>query len=293
MSSWICPSLRAAVLAVVSVPLLVGCAAMLRDSPRRSERSSSVVDFLYPGQTEPVVTPGVPVLRLPLRVGVAFVPSAASRGVLPSGGISEQQKSVLLGRVANEFKGRQFIQSIEVIPSTYLRPGGGFGNLDQLRGLLSVDIVVLVSFDQVQFTQENKLSLAYWTVVGAYLFKGNRNDTHTLLEAVVYDIPSRRLLFRAPGVSEVRDTSTMVEVRERLRAASLSGFGLATDDLIRNLTSELTAFQEKVKNAAADSPVARIERRPGYSGGGAAGSWFAGGVLALLGLALFWQRRAA
>lgn len=263
---------------------------MLREPPRKSERSSSVVDFLYPYEAERVDSPGIPVLRLPLRVGVAFVPGVSSRGWSPAGSFSEQQKSVLLQRVADEFKGRPFIQSIEVIPSTYLRPRGGFENLAQLRGLLGVDVIVLVAFDQLQFTQENKLSLAYWTIVGAYLFKGNRNDTHTLLEAVVYDIPSRKLLFRAPGVSQVKDASTMVEVRERLRAASATGFDLAAGDLVKNLQAELASFQERVKNAPAGGAVARIEHRPGYSGGGSFEGWSAGAIAALLAFAA-WRRR--
>lgn len=271
--------------------LLAGCAAFLPDGPRKSEQSSSVVDFLYPRQAEPLVSPGVPVLRLPLRVGVAFVPSAPGRGRgFSTGTFSEQQKTVLLRRVAEEFKAYPFIQSIDVIPATYLRPGGGFENLDQVRGLLGLDVVALVAFDQIQFTQENKLSLAYWTIVGAYLLKGNRNDTHTLLEAVVYDIASRKLLFRAPGVSQLRDTSTMVEVRERLRLASATGFSEASDDLARNLKAELASFQERVKSAPAGQQVARIEHRPGYRGGGATGAWFVA-ALAALGLARWLARR--
>ena len=274
--------------------LLGGCAAFVPDGPRKSEKSSSVVDFLYPRQAEPLVTPAVPVLRLPLRVGVAFVPAASPRGRITygTGNFSELQKTELLRRVADEFKAYPFIQSIEVIPSSYLRPGGGFENLDQLRGLLGLDVVALVAFDQIQFTQENKLSLTYWTIVGAYLFKGNRNDTHTLLEAVVYDIASRKLLFRAPGASQVRDTSTMVEVRERLRLASASGFDQAANDMVRNLKAELASFQERVKAAPAGRQVARIEHRPGYSGGGATEAWFIAG-LALLGLARWLSRRAA
>ena len=269
---------------------LAGCAALMPNGPRKSEKSSSVIEFLYPKQSEPIVAPGVPVLRLPLRVGLAFAPSPGGRGGYSTGEFSEQQKTVLLRRVAEEFKANAFIQSIEVIPTTYLRPGGGFENLDQVRGLLRLDVVALVAFDQIQFTQENKLSLAYWTIVGAYFFKGNKNDTQTLLEAVVYDIPSRKLLFRAPGVSQLQDSSTMVEVRDRLRQASATGFDKATDDLIVNLKAELAAFRERVKNAPTGSEVARIEHRPGYTGGGAIEGWLAGG-LALLGLTRWLTRR--
>jgi rhombotail lipoprotein len=204
------------------------------------------------------------------------VPSYAERGAF-----SEQQKSVLLQRVAAEFKANAFIQSIDIVPTSYLRRGGGFENLDQVRSLLGLDVIALVAFDQIQFTAENKLSLAYWTIVGAYLFKGNKNDTHTLLEAVVYDIPSRKLLFRAPGVSQISDKSTMVEVSERLRSAGSAGFDQATADLTKNLQAELAAFRERVKSAPAGSEVARIEHRPGYTGGGAIDVWLAGALAAL------------
>jgi len=54
--------------------LLAGCFANMAQ-PRRGT-SSSLVDFLYPaGETPPPLTDAVPRLNLPLRVGLAFVPS--------------------------------------------------------------------------------------------------------------------------------------------------------------------------------------------------------------------------
>lgn len=240
--------------------------------------------FLYPNQNEPLIAPATPVLRLPLRVGLAFAPGADEAR---AGEFTEAQKTALLKRVAAEFKSRPFIQSIEVLPSSYLRPGGGFENLGQVRALLGIDVMVLLSYDQVQFTDENRLSLAYWTIVGAYFFKGNKNDTHTLMEAVVYDIPSRKLLFRAPGASQIAAGSTMVEIRQQLRVDGVKGFEQATDDLTRNLKEELTAFSERVKSAPGE---VQIEHKPGYAGAGVMPLWFAG-ALALLGLARRMRRQ--
>ena len=271
----------AGLLWLLSLVLLIKACVGLH-GPRKTEKSSSVVDFLYPQQTEPLVTPGVPVLRLPLRVGLAFVPTGAAQNW--AGDFSEAQKTNLLKRVAEEFKANQFIATIDVIPTTYLRPGGGFDNLDRVKALLGLDVVVLVAYDQVQFTDQNKLSLAYWTIVGAYIFKGNKNDTDTLLEAVVYDIPSRKLLFRAPGSHRQKATSTGIEVRDNLRKDSAESFERAADDLIANLKTELAAFRERIKQAP---DQVRIEHRPGYTGGGAVEAWFAG-LLALLGLARRW-----
>ena len=265
---------------VIGILLLAGCSAFF-DDQRKTDRSSSIVNYLYPGQANPLPPTSIPVLHLPLRVGIAFVPSSDNARYAGGHGVSEVQKQQLLARVADQFRQREFIQSIELIPTTYLRPGGGFDNLDQVSRLLSVDVVVLVAYDQVQFSSENKLSLAYWTIVGAYFFHGNKNDTQTLMEAAVYDVPSRHLLFRAPGVSETHATSTAIEVSAQLQQASAQGFAVATDDLIKNLQTELERFRERVKSAP---ETVRIEKRAGYTGGGASEAWFASAV-ALLALA--------
>ena len=148
----------------------------------------------------------IPTLRLPLRVGLAFVPPSTSRG------LTELQKTELLREVAAKFRALPFVESIEVVPTTYLRPGGGFENLDQLRSLLGVDVIALIAYDQAQLTSGTAWSLSYWTIVGAYVVPGEKNDTATLMEAVVYDIASRKLLFRAPGTSTIKGHATPVRL---------------------------------------------------------------------------------
>lgn len=256
--------------------LLCGC---VWSGVRKKTQSTSVVNFLYPDRVNPLPPTSIPVLRLPLRVGVAFVPTgsrsinASTRPYLANvdQAMSEMSKAALLERVAAEFKGREYIQSIEIIPSTYLRPSGGFTNLDQIRSILGIDVIALVSYDQVQFTDNNFLSLTYWTIAGAYIFHGNRNDTQTLLEAAVYDIPSRHLLFRAPGGSQVKAGAAGVYVDQRLRADSVRGFNDATGELIVNLQAQLEDFRKRVKLSP---EMVTIEHRPGYTGGGSFGSTF-------------------
>ena len=264
--------------------LLCGC---VWTGVRKKTQSTSVVNYLYPDQINPLAPTSIPVLRLPLRVGVAFVPTGSGPGSGPNRtyvgrtdqAMSELNKSALLERVAAEFKGRDYIQSIEIIPSTYLRAGGGFPNLDQIRSILGIDVIALVSYDQVQFTDNNFLSLTYWTIVGAYVFHGNQNDTQTLLEAAVYDIPSRHLLFRAPGGSEVKAGAAGVYVDQRLRADSARGFTDATGELIVNLKAQLEDFRVRVKQSP---EMVKIEHRPGYTGGGSFGGAFAGGIALLV-----------
>jgi rhombotail lipoprotein len=267
---------------------MAGCLSL----PRKAEKSSSVVSFLYPDKADYLPPTSIPVLHVPLHVGVAFVPSEASRTrgyYQSSGDLSEMKKAELLDRVAAQFRSQNFIADIQTVPSAYLRPGGGFDNLDQVRGLLGVDVIVLVAYDQVQFTDQNFLSLSYWTIVGAYVFRGERDDTQTLMEAAVYDIPSRHLLFRAPGTSEVQAGSTPIDLSKMLRDNSAEGFTKATDDLIKNLGTQLASFKQRIKEQPGE---VQIQRAPGYTGGGEIGGPFAAGLAVLGACAVLLGRRA-
>lgn len=245
------------VAAAFFVCLLVGCG-----TTQTRHTSTSVVDFLYPNVKEPVVAPGTPELRLPLRVGIAFVPALGSGA---GSGLTEKRKSEVLTEVAEHFRKSAFVRSIEVIPSAYLRPRGGFANLNQIRTMYGVDVIALVSYDQTQFSDQGLLSLTYWTIVGAYVVKGQKNDTHTMLDTVVYDIPSQKLLFRAPGVSEIKGRATLVNLSEQLRADREAGVKEATAEMIKNLDTQLTAFQAKVKERPEEF---RVVRTDAYRGGG-------------------------
>ena len=226
--------------------------------------------------------PSIPVLSLPLRVGVAFVPASAG----PIGGLTEAAKTELLRRVAAEFHGLSYVKSIDIIPSTYLRPSGGFDNLDQVRSMFGVDVIALVDYDQIQFTNQGLLSLAYWTIVGAYVVQGEKNDTQTLMEAVVFDIPSRKMLFRAPGTSRVKASATAINLSEQLQADSRRGFDEADTEMIANLKTELETFKARVKESPSEF---KVEHQPGYTGGGALCSWASLG-LAGLAIAAIWRR---
>jgi rhombotail lipoprotein len=271
------PRLSGCLILLFTALLLSGGCAVFN---RSSHHASSVVNYLYPAKSRPLPPTSIPVLRLPLRVGIAFVPSSTHSGYAGADGISEMKKAALLQRVADEFKGRDYIETIEILPSTYLRPGGGFDNLEQVRGLLNIDVVALVAYDQVQFTDDRLLSLAYWTIVGAYIVNGNKNDTQTLMEAAVYDISSRHLLFRAPGTSQVKGNTTVLKLDEKRREDRVKGFDAATTELIANLKTQLEGFRERVKNAPGE---VQIEHKPGYRGGGAVGGVFVA-ALALLAL---------
>lgn len=265
---------RIALLAT-SLLLLSGCAGI-----QGRHATTSVVDYLYPNQNEPVAQQGNPVLNLPMTVGVAFVPDKP--GQAPARALTEAKKAELLERVAEHFRKVDYIKSIEIIPSPYLTPKGGFENLDQIRTMYGVETIALVSYDQTQFTDEGVASFLYWTIVGAYVVPAEKNSTSTMVDAVVMHIPSRKMLFRAPGVSHIKGLSTPVNLSEELRADSEAGFNEAVGQMIANLDAGLLAFEERVKDKPEEYQVVS-------SGGGGGGSWGGGALdwsLALLAMAL-------
>ena len=267
--------------------ILAGCAS------QRVSTKSSVMDYLYPNSSDTFVEPSMPYLKVPLRVGIAFVPESTDRGYAHnywtgrtySGGLTEAKKIDLLENIAGNFKELDFVGSIEVIPTAYLTPKGGFSNLSQIKTMYGVDVIALVSYDQVQFTDEGMLSLSYWTIVGAYVVSGEKNDTNTLMDTVVYDIDSKKLLFRAPGTSHVTGSSTPVNLSEELRADSIKGFENATEMMVSNLQSELKKFKQSIK----DNPSqAQVAYREGYTGGAGSMQW---PFLMMLTCLMVWRNR--
>jgi len=272
--------LRRVFLFVLTITV-AGCGGM-----QGRHTTTSVVDYLYPNQKDPVAEKGTPVLNLPMSVGIAFVPDKPGQG--PATALTEGKKAELLDRVAEHFRALDYIKSIEIIPSAYLTTQGGFENLDQIRTMYGVETIALVSYDQAQFTDEGMASILYWTIVGAYVVPAEKNSTSTMVDAVVMHIPSRKMLFRAPGVSQIKGLSTPVNLSEELRVDSEKGFTAAVDEMIANLDAGLIAFREKVKESPEEYQVVQS----GQSSGGGALDFPAAVLIALL-LAggLWWSRR--
>jgi len=93
-----------------------------------------------------------------------------------------------------------------------------------------------------------------------------------MLDTAVFHIPSRKLLFRAPGTSQVNGGATLVNVGRRLRHDSLAGMREANTNMMNNLARELERFKQRVKEQPDEF---HITRAPGYRGGGNLGAPFA------------------
>jgi rhombotail lipoprotein len=258
---------------LITAGLLIVVGLSFSCATQQRHHNSSVVDYLYPDKSDPIETAAVPVLSLPMRVGIAFVPGGEQTrsGYRPPAlqtmnpDLPEKEKIALMQEIGNNFKKYPFVKSIELIPSAYLRPAGSFTNLDQLRTMFGVDVIALLSYDQVQFTDEGMLSMSYWTLAGAYVVRGEKDDTNTMLDAAVYHIQSRKMLFRAPGISQIKGSATPVNLSEQLRTDSTASFHDAAKDLVVNLKEQLELFQEKVKSSPEEF---KVVQKPGSTGGG-------------------------
>jgi rhombotail lipoprotein len=248
------------------IPLITGCTSLLFGAGYEKTRqgaSSSLVDFLYPeGGVPPAVDDRLPQLSLPLRVGIAFVP--------PTGEalISAAEQQTLMEHVAGAFGDREYVLSIEAIPEAYMRSARGVHGMRQVAGLYDVDIMALVSYDQMSFSGERDSAIMYWTIVGALIFKGNTNEVQTMIDTAVFDVSTAKLLFRAPGTYKQQRNATLLDNSRDLRELRQEGFVAATDDMIVNLDGELAHFQDAIKQGER----AQVAWRSGYGGGGSV-SW--------------------
>ncbi len=266
---------------ITLVMMLVGCSIYGR---QENTVSSSLVDFLYPDSEQAVAQKEeTPVLKLPVNIGIAFVPAKNYSVLLPSA----KKRYELLSTVKNAFVDLDYVNRIEIIPDTYLKQGGGFDTLNQLARLYDIEVMALVSYDQVARNNENNAALLYWTIAGLYLIPGNDNSTQTFVDTALFDIKTQKLLFRAPGISKIETLSTAVGLDETIQENSEKGFNLAVADMINNLNTELGIFKERVK----EEQIAKIESRSGYSGSGSGGGG-AGGILVVLALLLIAGIRA-
>jgi rhombotail lipoprotein len=256
--------------ALVALMGLTACADVFHLPQRRAEvrNSSSLVEFLYPDGHTPPPRDAIPELSLPLRVGLAFLPSSNALG-----GIDAAHREALAERIRAHFLDRRFVADITVIPDYYLGARRGFEGLRGVQRLYGVDVMALVSYDQVTHEDQNVWSIAYMTILGAYVVKGERHDISTLVDLAVVDPRTQSLVLRAGGTNNRHGAAAPIDAARETRIASGGGFDTATDEMLRHFDAALVRFEQEIRAGHAQ---VRIAQRPGASptsGGGAIGAW--------------------
>src|SRR6266849_210309 len=235
--------------ALLMIVFLAACA-----SQTEIRRRSDLMSYLYPDASDaPPPSPQKARVQLPLRLGIAFIPSGggtprqSAPQWLPAARIdngpvvSRQDEKKLLDVVGKSFATREWVKEIVIIPSTYLTPRGGFDNLDQIARMYGVDVIALASVDQIQYVNQGRI--AYLSIVGPYILPLEKNDTRTMIDVAVFHVPTRTFLLRAPGISDVRGNSTTIDEPKALRERADTGLQIATVDLAKNLNEEVENFK--------------------------------------------------
>jgi rhombotail lipoprotein len=261
---------------VVAAQSLAGCTWIERlgcepHCHTATRNSSSVVDFLYgPASGDPLPRQdAVPELRLPLRVGLAFLPPR--NGLIA---LDAAHQNELLERIRQRFSSRHFVSDIVIIPDYYLGQRRGFEGLEGVQRLYGVDLMALVSYDQAVHGDENNWSLGYLTIVGAFVLKGDRHDISTLVDLAVVDPVSRSLVLRAGGVDVRHGNTTLIDAEQETRDAGVQSFSAATDQMIDRFDVALTQFEAQVRAGKANVHVVHKSNTvAGGGGGGGALNW--------------------
>ena len=230
-----------------------------------TQRTSNVLAYLHPGETQSAEVSkdiskiSLPNIPIPITLGIAFVPESRT---ITSGGdtkiepLTEKFKMEMMRELTAQLRQYSIFAGIEEIPSTYLKVGGSFANIDQIRAMTGVDVIGLVSYDQVQFTDRGLVSLLYWTGIGWYFVPGEKNDTNTMIDAALYHIPTRKPLLRATAQSGVYHYSTPMNQSQNLRDDSENGFKEALHMLAADFKKQLDLLKSTLGKGAAASPIA-------------------------------------
>ena len=256
---------------LASSALLSGCTELmcLPNCQAHQRNASSLVAFLYPtGQMPPPQTQ-IPRLPVPLRVGLAFLPPSGGEELQ---GLDEAHKEALLERIRQRFASRRFIADIVIIPDYYLTGRRGYDGLQGVQHLYGLDLMALVSYDQVTHLDDNEWTWTYLTIVGAYVVRGSRHEVSTLVDLAVVDPATRSLVIRAGGTDTRNGTATFIQSERRTRAADSAGYDAAADQMIEQFDAALTKFEADVRSGKAAVQVVS-KNVPGQSGGGGALGW--------------------
>jgi rhombotail lipoprotein len=224
--------------------LLAGCETAPKERSETSQ-GDSVMQYLLPDQADKATMQDAEpaALRVPLRIGVSFVPPPE----LGASGATQAKRQQMLAQVVKAFENYPFVSELKPIPSTYLGARRGFADLNRVAGIFAVVFVELLSYDRAQSTEKTRDSFWYWTLVSACTVQCDRYDVHTRIEASVVDVKSRRLHLRAAGTSLKHGGAAMSNVAAATRAARGAGFQNALENLIPELQAALEAFRQRTR----------------------------------------------
>ncbi|QOX78243.1 rhombotarget lipoprotein [Trichlorobacter lovleyi] len=228
--------------AIILVACFVFCSgcASYNSGLRTVQKQSNLASFLFSCNQPQTPAQKAP-LQLPARVGVAFVPGDPASSNLPE----TTKKEVIETVRAQLAKHTKYVAGAQAIPSIYLTPRGGVQNLEQVAQQFGVDVIVILGANQFQKHERNSLAaLLDVTIIGQYLIPGNTVDTATVLEAAVYHVPSRALIFRTDGANKKRSRSTRYGSSQTAQNDAADSILDASKKLVVSIGEALVGFEK-------------------------------------------------
>ena len=261
-----------------------GCGLLYYDEGygSSSHATTPLVHFLY-GKDAVPVTDATVELKLPIRVGLSFLPSKdTSSGSIPTAA----QRSEILQAVRAKFSALPYVTEIVLIPDYYLdgRRQNGFEQMQQLSRMYRLDLYALASYDIVARSHENKAAFTYLTIVGAFFVHGDDQEVQSMVDLAVVEPQSRQLVLRAGGTSYVKGRSASVDLEKHEFLRVQRGFEEASAAMMVNFETELRGFEARVREGTAPIKVVRQAK----GGGGALDPLL---LAALLTVTLAWRGR--
>ena len=221
--------------------------------------STSLVKFLHPDGNIPADVQK-PVLNLPLRVGLAFVPASRDYGA-----ISQSSKTQLLNNIKSAFNSKPYINEIVIIPDAYLNANRGYTSLEAVKQAYQLDVIALVSYDQIVKTRDNLLAIGYITIAGSYIFPGSHHKSSTFVDLALIDIDTRQILFRAAGDSTSKSVGAVAYAENAYDRSLNRDIAKAMQLMQANFDTELVKFEERLRARDPNDNVI-VKHREGYSG---------------------------
>ena len=196
---------------------------------------SSVVDYLYSNEQGVALSPFVALLKFPLKVGIGFAPSKVQYHQRI---IDETERVKLMRRVQGILK-KYNMGDTKIIPSAFFEQNGGFEHLKEIKKLYDIDLIVLVSYDYLKFTDNTPNHITYWGIIGGDIVESRENLIHTMVNASLFDIESKKLAFISSGVSRIRGK---IDAKQQKK-----GFLVASEMLLKDLNLRLSLLSKRKK----------------------------------------------
>lgn len=244
----------------VTICMLLAAGCACAGTVQTEQRESNLAAYLFGGTQPSSPAQKVP-LTLPARVGVAFVPGDPATAPIPE----TTRKEVMDSVRAELARHTKYVASTQAIPSSYLRPKGGISDLEQVARQFEVDVIVLLAANQFQRNERNSLAAFLdLTVIGYFALPGTTVDTATVLEAAVYHVPSRALIFRADGAAETSSLATGYGTEGRKQRDAVTSISGASKKLVTSIAEALLKFEKfDVANAEEIRPQAEAPEQKG------------------------------